>query len=47
VGAVAERAAEAIPLLNHATQPGKGKLTYPADVYEILGSLEAMAGSLP
>jgi hypothetical protein len=35
------------PLLNHATQPGKGKLTYLADVYEILGSLEMMAGSLP
>ena len=44
---LAERAAAAIRDLNHAVQPAKGELTYPADVYKILGSLEALAGWLP
>jgi hypothetical protein len=45
--AIAERAAESIRALNHATQPATGRLSYPAEVYEILGSLEAMAQRLP
>src|SRR5215217_4752341 len=44
---LAQRAAAATRDLNHAVQPAKGELTYPADVYKILGSLEALAGWLP
>ena len=44
---LAERAAAAIRDLNNAVQPAKGELTYPADVYKILASLEALAGWLP
>jgi hypothetical protein len=47
VRAIAERAAEAVRELIHATQAAKGRLAYPADVYDVLGSLEVMAGRLP
>src|SRR5215213_1171406 len=44
---IAERAAEAVRELIHATQAAKGALAYPADVYEVVGALETMAGRLP
>ncbi len=40
-------AAEAIRALNHATLPGTGGLTYPADAYEALGQLAVLAARLP
>jgi hypothetical protein len=44
---IAERAAEAVRELIHATQAAKGTLAYPADVYEVVGALETMTGRLP
>ena len=43
----AEEAAEAIRALNHATLPGAGGLTEPADVYAVLGSLATLTSRLP
>ena len=43
----AEDAAEAIRALNHATLPGAGGLTEPADVYAVLGSLATLTSRLP
>jgi hypothetical protein len=40
-------AAEAIRALNHATRPGAGGLAYPADAYDITGSLGPAAARLP
>jgi hypothetical protein len=44
---LADTAAEAIRALAHATRPARGGLTYPADVYELLGTLGLLAGCLP
>jgi hypothetical protein len=44
---VAESAAEAVRTLNLRTMAGKGEPEYPADVYEIIGNLKAMADRLP
>jgi hypothetical protein len=44
---LAEDAAEAVRALNHATLPGAGELAYPADAYEVAGSLAVLAGRLP
>ena len=43
----AEAAAEAVRALNHATQPWGDGLTGPADVYDVLGSLELLTARLP
>ncbi len=43
----ADDAAEAIRALNHATRPGAGGLIYPADAYDITGSLSLAASRLP
>ena len=43
----ADLAAEALRALNHATQPGTGALTGPADLYDVLGALVLLAGRLP
>ena len=43
----AEAAAEAIRAVSHATQPWGESLTGPADVYDVLGSLELLAARLP
>jgi hypothetical protein len=44
---LAEDAAEAIRALAHATRPARGGLTYPADAYELLGTLGLLAARLP
>jgi hypothetical protein len=44
---LAEDAAEAVRALNHATLPGAAGLAYPADAYEIAGSLAVLAARLP
>jgi hypothetical protein len=44
---LAEDAAEAVRALNHATLPGAGELAYPADAYEVAGSLAVLAARLP
>src|SRR5215211_6231246 len=44
---IAERAAEAVRELIHATQAAKDTVAYPADVYEVVAALEMMAGRLP
>ena len=43
----ADVAAEAVRALNHATQPWGDGLTGPADVYDVLWSLELLAARLP
>ncbi len=43
----ADAAAEAVRALNHATLPAACGLTGPADVYDVLGALAALAGRLP
>jgi hypothetical protein len=45
----ASTAAEAIRTLNHATLPGGSddSLKYPADVHDIIGSLDQLAAGLP
>ncbi|MEU1779261.1 hypothetical protein ABZ545_07195 [Streptomyces abikoensis] len=40
-------AAEAIRDLNHATQSGKGELTYPGDAYEVVALLKQLTQRLP
>jgi hypothetical protein len=44
---LAEAAAAAIRGLNHSTLPSREELAYPADVSEVVGSLDALAGRLP
>ena len=44
---LAEQAAEAVRALNHATFPGSGQLTWPADAYDVLASLALLAARLP
>ena len=41
----ADDAAVAIRALNHATMPGGGGLEFPADAYDITGSLSFLIGS--
>lgn len=45
----ADRAAEAVRLLNYLTLPGDGYpgLRYPADAYDIIGGVKVMAQRLP
>ena len=43
----AQEAAEAVRSLNHATLPGAGGLTEPADVYAVLGSLATLTSRMP
>ncbi|MFC4910916.1 hypothetical protein [Actinomadura gamaensis] len=45
--AIADGIAEAVRLLNYATDPGKHGLRYPAEVYSVLGSLTSALGMLP
>jgi hypothetical protein len=45
--ALAADAAEAVRALNHATMPGAGGLAFPADAYEVAGSLSVIAARLP
>lgn len=45
--ALACTAAETVRALNHATFPRSSRLTYPGDVYDVLGSLKVMAERLP
>jgi hypothetical protein len=46
--ALADEASEAIRALNHATLPADGApaLSYPADAYYLLGTLQQLAGRL-
>jgi hypothetical protein len=44
---LAAEAAEAVRALNHATLPGAGGLVFPADAYEVAGSLSVLAARLP
>ena len=44
---LADTAAEAIRGLIHSTQLSKGELVDPGDVYQVVGSLDALAGRLP
>ncbi|MEE4493770.1 hypothetical protein [Streptomyces sp. BE230] len=44
---LADKAAEAVRDLNHATQAAKGNLTYPGDAYEVVASLKALTQRLP
>lgn len=45
--ALADLAADTARTLNYATMPGRGGLTYPGDVYELLGALAQTAQRLP
>ncbi|MFF3491157.1 hypothetical protein ACFYWS_07380 [Streptomyces sp. NPDC002795] len=45
--ALADRAAEAVRSLNHATQLLKGELTYPSDAYDVVASLKTLTQRLP
>ena len=45
--AIADQAAEAIRSLNHLTRREAAGLTYPSDVYDVLGGLATMAARLP
>jgi hypothetical protein len=47
VGRVADRAADAIRLLNHLTRPGAGGLAEPCDAAEVIADLAAMTWRLP
>lgn len=44
---LADKAAEAVRDLNHATQAAKGNLIYPGDAYEVVASLKALTQRLP
>lgn len=44
--ALADVAAEAIRALNHATFPGKERLIYPSNVYDVTGSLHRVVAML-
>jgi hypothetical protein len=44
---LADQAAELVRALNHATLPGAGGLTYPADAYSVLANLAVLAVRLP
>lgn len=44
---LADRAAEAVRGLNHATQSAKGELTYPGDAYKVVASLKTLTQRLP
>jgi hypothetical protein len=44
---LAEDAAEAVRALNHATLTGAGELVFPADVYQVTGTLAVLAARLP
>ncbi|MCT9090491.1 hypothetical protein N4G70_16700 [Streptomyces sp. ASQP_92] len=46
-GALANKAAEAVRSLNHATQSAKGELTYPGDAYDVVASLKTLTQRLP
>ena len=44
---LADVAAEAVRTLNYATQGGRDGLTYPADAYDLLGTLGVLTQRLP
>ncbi|MER6117319.1 hypothetical protein [Streptomyces sp. NPDC001743] len=44
---LADKAAEAVRDLNHATQAAKGNLSYPGDAYDVVASLKALTQRLP
>jgi hypothetical protein len=44
---LADQAAELVRALNHATLPGAGGLTYPADAYSLLANLAVLVVRLP
>jgi len=43
---LADQAAEAIRVLNHATLPRRSLLEYPSDVYDVLGALSILVERL-
>lgn len=44
---LADKAAEAVRDLNHATQATKGNLLYPGDAYDVVASLKTLTQRLP